>query len=163
MQKAIKALSDIHSNKLGYTVLAYDLGRHCGFAYTKNGEVFYGTKDIRSKAWEQEFSLWTIENEATINPLMVCVEKPNAGIPGFHAKKIHFGMRALIEVAHGRTVPIKDYSAKAVKKFVTGNGNASKEEMLKCISEITKTEVKTFDEADAIGILLNFVSDIILP
>jgi Holliday junction resolvasome RuvABC endonuclease subunit len=84
------------------------------------------------------------------NAEMIAYERPAGG--HFTGVQFHCNLEAIIlvlaELNNIKAVPI---SSKSVKKFITGNGNAKKPEM---VAEIKKTypHVKDHNEADAIGI-----------
>jgi crossover junction endodeoxyribonuclease RuvC len=56
--------------------------------------------------------------------------------------------------ALSRNIPIVEYSPRKVKQSVTGNGNASKEQVAYMLESIVKTELKPefFDATDAVAI-----------
>lgn len=64
------------------------------------------------------------------------------------------GVAIAAAMRHGLTVT--EYSPKKVKQSVTGNGNASKEQVLKMLQQILsfKDEPKYFDATDALAVAL---------
>jgi crossover junction endodeoxyribonuclease RuvC len=55
-----------------------------------------------------------------------------------------------------KEIPIVEYSPKTVKQSVTGNGNASKEQVASMLESILKTKLDTtlYDATDALGIAI---------
>jgi len=47
---------------------------------------------------------------------------------------------------------VLEIEPKVLKKKITGNGNASKEDMIKAINEVYKLELKDDNQADALGL-----------
>lgn len=90
------------------------------------------------------------------NAKVIAYERPAGG--HFTGVQFHCNLEAIILVlAELNNIQVIPVSAKSVKKFVTGNGNAKKPEM---VAEIKKAypHVRDHNEADAIGIY-NFVKN----
>lgn len=67
--------------------------------------------------------------------------------------------RGAVCLAAGRTgIPIKDFSAKRVKKAVTGSGSASKHQVQKMIQHLfnLKEPTRYYDTSDALALALSY-------
>jgi len=62
----------------------------------------------------------------------------------------------VMSLAFSKSIPIAEYEPKKVKQSVTGNGNASKEQVAKMVEIIgnIKLEAKMHDATDALGIAI---------
>lgn len=137
-------------------ILALDLGTKCGYAILRNGDVESGTKKLPKKTFGSRFSefrRWLIEiiNEKQID--VVCFERVRRHI-GTEAAHVFGGfMYVVAAVCDELNVQCEGVSVGTIKKFMTGKGNAGKDEM------IAAAQRQGFDpvddnEADALGILL---------
>ena len=152
-------------------VLALDLATRSGWALMENGrlesgvETFDvkrgespGTRYLRFNRWLDEFAL-----------------HPSAGLPRielivFEAANQRGG--AATEVAAGFSTRVLEFCARhgiehasvhsgTLKRFTTGKGNASKQEMLEAVARRWK-RVDTDDEADALA-LMHFALAELIP
>ncbi len=76
---------------------------------------------------------------------------------------LHLGQArgAVLTVAGGRGMDVYEYSSTTVKKSVTGNGRASKEEIQKIVSIlIGKERFESTDESDAIAIAVCHINKV---
>ncbi len=76
---------------------------------------------------------------------------------------LHLGQArgALLTIAGGLEMEVHEYSSTTVKKTVTGNGRASKEEMQKIVSMIIgKKTFESSDESDAIAIAVCHINNV---
>jgi crossover junction endodeoxyribonuclease RuvC len=62
----------------------------------------------------------------------------------------------VMSLAFSKSIPIAEYEPKKVKQSVTGNGNASKEQVAKMVEVIggIQLDSKLFDATDALGIAI---------
>jgi crossover junction endodeoxyribonuclease RuvC len=62
----------------------------------------------------------------------------------------------VMSLAFSKNIPIAEYEPKKIKQSVTGNGNASKEQVAKMVEVIgnIKLDSKLFDATDALGIAI---------
>ena len=62
----------------------------------------------------------------------------------------------VMSLAFSKSIPITEYEPKKIKQSVTGNGNASKEQVAKMVEIIgsIKLDAKLFDATDALGIAI---------
>jgi len=90
------------------------------------------------------------------HPDMVALEAPFYGQNVQSMLKLGRAQGVAMAAALSRDVPITEYSPKKVKQSVTGNGNASKEqvaEMLKTLLKLAETP-KLLDATDALAVAL---------
>lgn len=90
------------------------------------------------------------------HPDIVALEAPFYGQNVQSMLKLGRAQGVAMAAALARNVPITEYSPKKVKQSVTGNGNASKEqvaEMLKNLLHLTETP-KLLDATDALAVAL---------
>lgn len=83
---------------------------------------------------------------------IVVVEKPNTFAPGYHAKRVLFGMLGIVQFCFkdGDTYMV---SATTIKKHLTGSGRADKKSMIESINKLKILHPITDDnEADAVAI-----------
>jgi crossover junction endodeoxyribonuclease RuvC len=141
----------------GTNVMGYGLVLIAG---KKHSVVQYGV--IHLKKYEtHELKLKKIFERVTgiideFNPDMVALEAPFFGQNVQSMLKLGRAQGVAMAAALSRDVPITEYSPKKVKQSVTGNGNASKEqvaEMLKTLLKLTETP-KLLDATDALAVAL---------
>ncbi len=69
-----------------------------------------------------------------------------------------YGVRGIVGMMfRSHTIPLHERTPQEIKKYITGNGNASKELMLAVIKKmfgLTDKQLKRHDAADALGIAL---------
>lgn len=69
-----------------------------------------------------------------------------------------YGVRGIIGMMFRRhTIPLHEWTPQSIKKYISGNGSASKELMLAVIKKmftLTDEQLKRHDAADALGIAL---------
>jgi len=90
------------------------------------------------------------------HPDMVALEAPFYGQNVQSMLKLGRAQGVAMAAALARDIPITEYSPKKVKQSVTGNGNASKEqvaEMLKTLLKLNETP-KLLDATDALAVAL---------
>ena len=92
--------------------------------------------------------------EASDEPILIVTEKTNKHMPGYEGPRIHFALQGIVRVVAGEYesyCTVEEVSAKTIKKYCTGNGNADKPEMVEWVQAL-HPEVKDDNEADAIGL-----------
>ena len=144
-------------------LLALDLGTACGFAIFKDGKFISGTKKLgtykgKFGARFHEFRIW----------LLKIIEKHNIDIVYFERVFGHKGVEAahcyggflymLASVCFQQKIPCISFSVQAIKKFMTGKGNATKDEMIAAARQ-KGFNPETDDEADAISVMLLAIED----
>lgn len=88
------------------------------------------------------------------NPDEVALEAPFFGKNVQSMLKLGRAQGVAMSAALHREVPITEYSPKSVKQSVTGNGNASKEQVARMLMQILgiKELPKLLDATDALGV-----------
>ena len=140
-------------------ILALDLGTDCGFAiYKDDGKFISGTKKLRTYkekfgARFHEFRKWLLNILEKHSIESVYFERVygHKGVEAGHC----FGgfMYTLASVCYQQNIPCISFSVQAIKKFMTGKGNANKDEMITAVKQ-KGFKPETDDEADAIAIML---------
>ena len=113
-------------------ILALDLGSTTGWAMIKEGKVFQhgertfkGNRGVRFEAMRK----WLKSMTAHDHPELIIFERPFCR--GLHATRSLWGMAAIAEAAAvWRGIPSLDIVPSTLKKWATGNGRASKAEMI---------------------------------
>lgn len=139
-------------------LLALDLGSHCGFAVFKDNEIISGTKKLRIDkkkiGWRfLEFRNWILQTIVTHDIREVYFERV-FGHKGTSAAHIYGGfMYTLAVVCLEKNIPCTGFTVQAIKKFMAGKANATKDEMI-AAAKAKRFDPKTDDEADAIAVML---------
>ena len=141
------------------TLLALDLGSSTGFAIFKNGEYITGTKKLQT-TYKEKFGARFLEFR---NWLLDVIEKYDITAVYFERVYGHLGMEAahcfggfmytLASVCLQKNIPCTGFPVQSIKKFMTGKGNATKDEMI-ATAKSKGFDPKTDDEADAIAVIL---------
>jgi Holliday junction resolvasome RuvABC endonuclease subunit len=139
-------------------ILALDLGTRTGYALLKDEHISIGTKKLlnnksASGARFLDFYRWLIETIERHHIYMVFFERVY-GHSGTEAAHIYGAfMYVLAMVCEERKIECRGISVGTIKKFATGKGNATKEEMIMA-AKSQGFNPQTDDEADALAILL---------
>ena len=140
------------------TLFALDLGTACGFAIFKDGKFISGTRKLgtykkKFGARFHEFRTWLLNIIAKHNIEAVYFERV-FGHKGVEAAHCYGGfLYMLASVCFQQNIPCISFSVQAIKKFMTGKGNATKDEIIAAVKRKGFTPA-TDDEADAIAIML---------
>lgn len=140
-------------------ILALDLGTVTGFAYKENGKIISGTWDF-SKVKHAGYKYVALHSEISYllstKTDLACVSfelvMRHAGTGAAHA---YGGFMSQVQSAcflHDKNLPLVGRQVKTIKKHWTGNGNASK---LQMIEEARRRgfSPKDDNEADALALL----------
>ncbi|MFD2245259.1 crossover junction endodeoxyribonuclease RuvC [Pontibacter ruber] len=89
-------------------------------------------------------------------PDELAIESPFFGVNVQSMLKLGRAQGVAIAAALSRDIPYVEYAPKKVKQSVTGNGNASKEQVASMLAQILKIQPdpKLFDATDALGVAL---------
>lgn len=89
-------------------------------------------------------------------PDEMAIEAPFYGVNVQSMLKLGRAQGVAIAAALNRDVPIVEYLPKTVKQSVTGNGNASKEQVAYMLEQILKMKLDThfYDATDAVGVAI---------
>ena len=132
-----------------------------GVILVENGNMKllqYGVINV-SKYTTQELKLMKIFERISsvideFSPDEMAIEAPFFGKNVQSMLKLGRAQGVVMAAALSRQIPIVEYSPKAIKKAVTGNGNATKEQVALMLEQLLKQklEAKMFDATDALGI-----------
>jgi crossover junction endodeoxyribonuclease RuvC len=132
-----------------------------GVILVNNGQLStlqYGVINL-SKYSSGEVKLMKIFERITqiikeFNPDEVALEAPFYGKNVQSMLKLGRAQGVAMAAALALQIPIVEYSPKTVKQSVTGNGNASKEQVASMLESILKMKLDTslYDATDALGI-----------
>lgn len=86
----------------------------------------------------------------------IAIEQPVYGKDAQAMLKLGRVLGCCVGFAVSHKIPITEYLPKNVKKVITGNGNAAKQQVAYFAARILKTplESKTYDDTDAVAIAL---------
>ncbi len=89
-------------------------------------------------------------------PDEIAIESPFFGKNVQSMLKLGRVQGMVMSLAFSKNIPIAEYEPKKVKQSVTGNGNASKEQVAKMVEVIggIQLDAKLFDATDALGIAI---------
>jgi len=142
-------------------VVGIDLGTHTGYAFSTDDMArieFSGVQDFTPKRHEgggmrfMRFSLWL--DEFLAGDQVIVFYEEVASHKGTHAAHIYGGLLALLTGhCEKRDIPYRGLPVGTVKKFATGRGNASKNDMMAHASTKFGGPVRSHDQADALWIL----------
>ncbi len=92
----------------------------------------------------------------THRPTMFAIEAPFFGKNVQSMLKLGRAQGVAIAAAMQAAIPVTEYSPKKIKQSVTGNGNATKEQVFKMLQHIIQFEEKPhfFDATDALAVAL---------
>lgn len=144
------------------TLLAIDLGTRVGYAILKGNKLISGTKKLgRYKELFGErfcdFHKWLLSVIERYHVDVVYFERVYAGTEAAH---VYGGlMYTLAAVCYQHHIPCNGLTVQAIKKFMTGKGNATKDEMIAAAKQ-KGFNPKTHDEADAIAIMFLAMKDL---
>lgn len=142
-------------------ILALDLGTHTGYAVMPHGgPIASGAIDLSPRRFEGggmrylRFRRWLDEMNTAIGPLVQIVFEEVRHHTGVDAAHVYGGLLATMAAwAEEKEIPFEPVPVGTWKKALTGKGNASKDDVMGVVIDLG-FPVKTFDEADAVGIAL---------
>lgn len=141
------------------TILTLDLGTKTGWAMQyPDGSIKSGTWDLKGSRYQGggmrflNFNKY-LDAAAAVN-LIKCIYfeevRAHAGVDAAH---IYGGFLAILTSwCEAKSIPYMGVSVGTIKKFATGKGNASKQEVIAALREMGFNP-KDDNEADAIAIL----------
>ncbi len=137
-------------------ILALDLGTHLGYAILREKEIISGTKKLKNKTFGQRFS----EFIKWLYQILDCYEIEKVY---FERVRRHLGTEAghvygafmyvLAVVCEDLKIPYEGCEVGEIKKYITGHGRATKNDVVKAVSNLGFSPADD-NEADAISILL---------
>ena len=138
--------------------LALDLGQKTGWAKEVNGKITHGCERM-GKAKSKEGARYTafrhfIADILDNNKIDLVVYEEPGRFPNAHANNQMRGYRAIV---HGecaeREIVVDSLSPKALKKWATKDGNASKDPMIRYAELATCEKMADHNAADAVCLL----------
>lgn len=140
-------------------VLSLDLATQTGWAYLANGLISSGSVGFHLKKKEGpgarflKFRSWLREQFEIVKPEKVVYEEVMRWSSGA-AAKCYCGLLAILQTeCEAKGIAIQGYHVGSIKKFATGNGSASKDQMIAAAKQ-RGFDPTSDDEADALMILL---------
>lgn len=141
-------------------VLGVDPGsRHTGLAVLQGRDILY--LDVLHTAKFDDHADRILEIYRTVQavisrwkPVSCAIETPVYGKDPLALLKLGRAQAAAILAAINLEIPVTEYYPKAVKKSITGNGNASKEQVARMIEAVLKLDITHIpkDATDALAV-----------
>lgn len=143
---------DPGTNVMGYGLILTEGKKYKLLQYGVIHLQKYGTHELKLKKIFERISGLIDE----YLPDMVALEAPFYGANVQSMLKLGRAQGVAMAAALSRDIPITEYSPKKVKQSVTGNGNASKEQVAAMLQTLFKlTEIpKMLDATDALAVAL---------
>lgn len=144
--------------------LALDIALQTGYAYGAGGDITFGTHDLREMPADNAvrgrmFRRWVAGLLDELEPHELCIEKPIF----FHGARsgattlLHGLAWEAHRAAELRNIPRHDVYPQTLKKHVTGNGHAKKDEVMEAV-KTAGHNVQNDNEADAVAMLMYKIS-----
>ena len=137
-------------------ILALDLGSHLGYAILSDEKIISGTKKLKNKTFGQRFS----EFIKWLYQILDCYEIEKVY---FERVRRHLGTEAghvygafmylLTIVCEDLKIPYESCEVGEIKKYITGHGRATKNDVVKAVSNLGFSPADD-NEADSLAILL---------
>lgn len=148
---------------MGYGVILVQNGQMSVLQYGVINVSKYATQELKlKKIYERIVGI--IEE---FTPDEMAIEAPFFGKNVQSMLKLGRAQGIVMAAALSRQIPIVEYAPKTVKQSVTGNGNASKEQVASMLDHLLKMklEPEMFDATDALGIAVchHFHGNSIMP
>lgn len=141
------------------TVLTIDIGTTTGWCLNANGATLSGSLDLRGERHEGagmrflRFRGWLNEKHRAC-PIHIVFYEDVLAHKGHYAGQVYAGLRAiLMTFCEENGIPYAGVGVGAIKKFVTGKGNAGKDAMIAAVRQFGFSPVDD-NEADAIALML---------
>ncbi len=141
------------------TILSFDLGTKCGWAFKEESKrAKFGTEDLACKKWDGagmrfvKFTKLLHDLLAKHKPDVVVFEGVRRH-RGTDAAHIYGGLMATLQsVCESNNIPYTAYGVTEIKKFWTGKGSADKDAMIAKANDLGY-DPKDDNSADALAIL----------
>ncbi len=141
------------------TLLALDLGTHCGYATHHNGLITSGVINLQTDRFSGggmrylRFQRWLTEVHAS-TPVTEVVYEAVHRHRGTDAAHVYGGLMATLTAwCESEGVPYEGVPVQDIKKFATGKGNADKTAVIDAMRK-RGHKPKDDNEADALALLL---------
>ncbi len=139
-------------------ILALDLGKKTGYAYVKEGVLYSGTAEFGVKRGESHgmlyyhFRQWLCNMGAWAEPGLIAYELPHHR--GGYATDVLVGFSTRVqEYAASHDIDYIGVHSATLKKSATGNGRASKADMVAAMQKRWGWDGEDDNESDALAIL----------
>lgn len=142
------------------TVLALDVGNSMGYAFTGAEQRVYSGAAVFGKlkahgARYQAFCDWLDPDHCFVEHIVI--ERVKFATSA-NARWLYGGWRACTQMHCERNgITFHDVIPTAWKATFTGSGRCSKEQSLRRAKALTKSDIASHDQADAIGLLYHFL------
>lgn len=140
------------------SILAIDLGTRTGWAMRSAGQIFSGYVDFKGSRHEGggyrylRFRRW-LDEQWLMKPTVVYYEEVRRHL-GTDAAHIYGGLLATLTAwCEEHQIPYCGVGVCVVKKYISGKGKASKEDVLAAIHAKGFEDVLDDNQADALAIL----------
>jgi Holliday junction resolvasome RuvABC endonuclease subunit len=148
-------------------ILALDMGTSTGYAIYKDDELLSGVKKLRhdrraSGVRALDFYRWLTHMIQEHGISYVYFERVYAHSGTEAAHLYGYFMHTLAAICEEYGIKCVGLSVGTIKKFMTGKGNATKDEMIEA-ARLQGFDPQTHDEADALAILLLALKTMGLP
>jgi Holliday junction resolvasome RuvABC endonuclease subunit len=148
-------------------VLALDFGTATGYAIYKDGEISSSVKKLLHDRYASgvraldfyRWLTWMIQEQG-ISQVYFERVYAHSGVEAAHL--YGYFMHTLASVCEEHGIKCVGLSVGTIKKFMTGKGNATKDEMI-AAARLRGFDPQTHDEADALAILLLALKTMGLP
>lgn len=137
-------------------VLGIDPGKTVGWClYNPSFDTLVGSLPLRGDLGEMlaEFSYWLSGQHGKYAPALVAVERP-FGRAAFTNDLPAQVLGVVHMIAHECETPRREFTASALKKAITGNGRATKRDMIEAIRTRYGIQVASDHEADAAAVAI---------
>jgi Holliday junction resolvasome RuvABC endonuclease subunit len=158
-------LAAFHAGAAGTAVLALDLGTCTGWALQeRGGRICSGSQPFRPQRYEGggmrflRFQRWLTElSQSHTSPAQPLIDqvvfeevRRHAGVDAAHAYGGFLGQ--LGSFCEHHRIPYQGVPVGTIKRFITGKGNASKEQVIAAVRDLGHSPVDD-NEADALALL----------
>ncbi|WP_297505436.1 hypothetical protein [Ferrovum sp.] len=141
-------------------VLAIDLGTHTGWAlHARDGSITSGTEYFKPQRFEGggmrylRFKRWLTELKAAAEPIDALYFEEVRRHAGVDAAHVYGGFLATLTTwCEHHQIPYQGVPVGTIKKYATGRGNASKDEVIAAM-QAKGHPITDDNEADALALL----------
>jgi len=143
--------------------LSLDLGTVGGWALYADGEISSGFKNFNKNPKSGsgmrylEFEKW-LQDLYEKNKFKLIIYESVKRHTGCIASHVYGGFLATVtKYCEFLKIPYLGIGVGTIKKFITGNGKASKEFVIECLNATYNTNIINHNEADALSLLYLFL------
>lgn len=134
------SIIEVEGNRVNLREVDVRRMKKAGTHYEKLKEIFDGLQSVIKK----------------FHPHELAIESPFFGKNVQSMLKLGRAQGVAITVALSHNIPVFEYSPRKIKQSITGNGNASKEQVSAILSQLLRFDSKhlLLDATDALGVAL---------